>query len=243
MRIEDVVRVAYNKAAKSVRTSLYAKMAQVHQVGLLNARVSLTANFLSTFWWYMCHLAHKRRAGRFDKSEPYGEALIKEFKNAGYEVKVAEMTRIRSEFAMSHLTVNVINKSTGAQVYVNPSSMVEDFSVPPKDLMHYLIALDELYSRIQGIVEEFLDDSMKRYKAEQILLATATTLVDEVLNEDIHYLLSVDSKGRILCVMNHEKDERYRKSCRADLNGLQEAVLKTVPLLTAYRFSGYIEEM
>ena len=244
MKLEDIVRIAYNKAAKSVRTSLYAKMLEVRQVGMESARVSLEGNLLSTFWWSLCHLGHKRRAGRFDQSGRYSEMLIKEFENAGHVVKVTEVTRIRSEIVMNHLTLNVINKSTGAQVYINPPCLVEDFSIPPKDLMYYLIALDELYSRIPEIVDGFLNESMKIYKAEKILLAAASALVDRILKEEgIHYRLSLDSKGRILCEMNHQKDKRYRKSCRSDLEGLQDAVINTIPLLTAYRFSGYVEDV
>ena len=244
MKLEDIVRIAYNKAAKSVRTSLYAKMLEVRQVGMESARVSLEGNLLSTFWWSLCHLGHKRRARRFDQSGRYSEMLIKEFENAGYVMKVTEVTRIRSEIVMNHLTLNVINKSTGAQVYINPPCLVEDFSIPPKDLVHYLIALDELYSRIPEIVDGFLNESMKIYKAEKILLAAAAALVDRTLKEEgINYRLSLDSKGRILCEMNHQKDKRYRKSCRSDLEGLQDAVINTIPLLTAYRFSGYVEDV
>ena len=244
MKVEDIVRVAYNKAVKSVQTSLYGRMVEVRQVGMESAKISLEGNFLSTFWWNICHLAHKRRAGRFDQSGRYGEMLIKEFENAGYAVKVTETTRLRSEVVMNHLTLNVINKSTGAQIYINPPCLVEDFGITPKDLMHYLIALDEIYSRMPEIVDEFLNDSMKIYKAEKILIAAATTLVDRILKEEgIHYRLSLDSKGRILCEMNHHKDKRYRKSCRADLKGLQDAVINTIPLLTAYRFSGYVEDV
>ena len=94
------------------------------------------------------------------------------------------------------------------------------------------------------IVDEFLDESMKIYKAEKILLAAASALVDWILKEEgIHYRLSLDSKGKILCEMNHQKDTRYRKSCRSDLEGLQNAVINTIPLLTAYRFSGYVEDV
>ena len=244
MKVEDIVRVAYNKAVKSVQTSLYGRMVEVHQVGMESAKVSLEGNFLSTFWWKICHLAHKRRAGRFDQSGRYGEMLIKEFENAGYAVKVTETTRLRSEIVMNHLTLNVINKSTGTQIYINPPCLVEDFGIPPKDLMHYLIALDEIYSRMPEIVDEFLDESMKIYKAEKILLAAASALVDRILKEEgIHYRLSLDSKGKILCEMNHQKDKRYRKSCRSDLEGLQDAVINTIPLLTAYRFSGYVEDV
>ena len=244
MKVEDIVRVAYNKAVKSVQTSLYGRMVEVHQVGMESAKVSLEGNFLSTFWWNICHLAHKRRAGRFDQSGRYGEMLIKEFENAGYVMKVTEVTRIRSEIVMNHLTLNVINKSTGAQVYINPPCLVEDFSIPPKDLMHYLIALDELYSRIPEMIDGFLNESIKIYKAEKILLAAAAALVDRFLKEEgINYRLSLDSKGRILCEMNHQKDKRYRKSCRSDLEGLVEAVRRTIPQLTAYRFTGFVEDV
>ena len=244
MKLEDIVRIAYYKAAKSVRTSLYAKMLEVRHVGMESARVSLEGNFLSTFWWSLCHLAHKRRVGRFDQPGRYGEILIKEFENVGYVVTVAETTRLRSEIVMNHLTINVINKSTGAQVYINPPCLVVDFSVPPKDLIHYLIALDELYSRMPEIVDELMDESMKIYKAEKILLAAAATLVDRILKEEgIHYRLSLDSKGRILCEMNHQKDKSYRKSCRSDLEDLAEAVRRTIPQLTAYRFTGFVEDV
>ena len=244
MKVEDIVRVAYNKAVKSVQTSLYGRMVEVHQVGMESAKVSLEGNFLSTFWWNICHLAHKRRAGRFDQSGRYGEMLIKEFENAGYVVKVTEVTRIRSEIVMNHLTLNVINKSTGAQVYINPPCLVEDFSIPPKDLMHYLIALDELYSRIPEMIDGFLNESIKIYKAEKILLAAAAALVDRTLKEEgINYRLSLDSKGRILCEINHQKDKSYRKSCRSDLEGLVEAVRRTIPQLTAYRFTGFVEDV
>lgn len=188
MKVEDIVRVAYNKAVKSVQTSLYGRMVEVRQVGMESAKVSLEGNFLSTYWWNICHLAHKRRSGRFDQSGRYGEMLIKEFENAGYAVKVTETTRLRSEIVMNHLTLNVINKSTGAQIYINPPCLVEDFGIPPNDLMHYLIALDEIYSRMPEIVDEFLNDSMKIYKAEKILITAATTLVDRILKEEgIHY--------------------------------------------------------
>ena len=61
MKVEDIVRVAYNKAVKSVQTSLYGRMVEVRQVGMESAKISLEGNFLSTFWWNICHLAHKRK--------------------------------------------------------------------------------------------------------------------------------------------------------------------------------------
>ena len=45
MKVEDIVRVAYNKAVKSVQTSLYGRMIEVRQVGMESAKISLAGNF------------------------------------------------------------------------------------------------------------------------------------------------------------------------------------------------------
>ena len=240
MKVEDVIRSAYRRAKKSVSTSLYAKMEESSSV--YSARASIEGNFGYHFWWYIHHLSHKRRARRYDGSARYGDMVIDEFKAAGYEVTVTEHSILRVEIAMDPLTINIINMEGGAEVYA--SHVRAEFAVPPEDLVQYLIAFNDYHRRLEGILDEMLSESKRIYKTEQIMLVTASNLIEELkTDKDINHALTVDSRGRILCVMYRKDNPSYRKSCRSDLEGLTEAVRKTIPQLTAYRFTGFVEDL
>ena len=240
MKVEDVIRSAYKRAKKSVRISLYAKMEE--SSGVYSARASLEGNFGYHFWWYIHHLSHKRRAKRYDGSARYGDMVIEAFSAAGYEVTVTEHSILRVEIAMDPLTINIINMAGGAEVYADHIMMT--FTVPPEDLVQYLIAFNEYHRRLEDILDELMSESKRIYKTERIMLVTAANLIEGLkIDKCINHALTVDSRGRILCVMHHKDNPSYRKSCRSDLEGLVEAVRRTIPQLTAYRFTGYVEEV
>lgn len=240
MKVEDVIRSAYKRAKKSVRISLYAKMEE--SSGVYSARASLEGNFGYHFWWYIHHLSHKRRAKRYDGSACYGDMVIEAFRAAGYEVTVTEHSILRVEIAMDPLTINIINMAGGAEVYADHIMMT--FTVPPEDLVQYLIAFNENHRRLQDILDELMSESKRIYKTELIMLVTAANLIEGLkIDKCINHALTVDSRGRILCVMYRKDNPSYRKSCRSDLEGLTEAVRKTVPQLTAYRFTGFVEDL
>ena len=240
MKIEDVINAAYKRARKDVRISLYAKMEE--SAGIYSARASLEGNYGYHFWWYIHHLSHKRRARRYDGSARYGDMVIEAFSAAGYEVTVTEHSILRVEIAMDPLTINIINMAGGAEVYADHIRMT--FTVPPEDLVQYLIAFNEYHRRLEDILDELMSESKRIHKTERIMLVTAANLIEGLkIDMGINHALTIDSRGRILCVMHHKDNPSYRKSCRSDLEGLVEAVRRTIPQLTAYRFTGYVEEV
>lgn len=83
--------------------------------------------------------------------------------------------------------------------------------------------------KIEDVIE-----SKRIYKTERIMLVTAANLIEGLkIDMGINHALTVDSRGRILCVMHQKDNPSYRKSCRSDLEGLVEAVGRTIPQLIA----------
>ena len=242
MKTEDVIKIAYRRAVKDVHNSVYAEVEGYTDESRQSARTSLEGNLVYHFWWYIHHISHKKRSQRYDGSSKYADQVIDAFRESGVDIDITSHSLLRTEFTMNPLCINIINKQVGAEVYAGHIRM--DFNIPPVDLVQYLVAFNDLHRHINETVDELMDESRKLHTIEKIQISAATGIIQKMsLAKDITYKLSVTSKGQILCVLTHRNDPTYRKSCRSDLAGLADAVNKTIPKLTAYRFTGYVEDV
>ena len=242
MKPQDIIKVAYRRAVRSVHSSLYAKSEELF--GRSKSLEHLENDFLCNFWWQVNLLSQKRRAKRYDLSGRYGDKVIEGLKTIGYEIEIISYSETRIRITLNPLSVEFIDCDGEVVVSYAHINGRDFFRIPPEDFVLYLIAFNDHCRNLPQLLEEFMTESHKIYKAERILLTAAENIIENIYTDlDIDCQLSIDKKGRILCILSHKQDLSYHKSCRSDLNGLADAIGKTIPKLTAYRFTGYVEDL
>lgn len=242
MKPQDIIRVAYRRSVRSLYSSLYAKSEEIF--GRSNALEHLENDFLCNFWWQVNLLSQKRRAKRYDLSGRYGDAVIEGLKAIGYGIEIVHYSDSRIKITLNPLSVEFIDRDGEVVVSYAHINGRDFFRIPPEDFVLYLIAFNDYCRNLPQLLEEFMTESHKIYKTERVLLTAAEKIIENIYTDlDIDCQLSIDKTGRILCILSHKQDLSYHKSCRSDLNGLADALGKTIPKLTAYRFTGYVEDV
>lgn len=243
MKIEDVIRIAFNKVAKRYRGTYLAQF----DLNQPYHRVMITDEVMGSMVGRTLVLAMKRRSSRkviIDKG------YLKRMKNICAKHKLKSW---RSEGCLLVLFKNFIIyfylQDSVLSVCVDTSNINNGHiiqNILPSDLIHLLIGLDEKIADRESLVESFHVASKAATKSKEILLTSARSLISDItLPVKTSLRLDVDKNGNILIVItqNDYPYPPYHKSCRSTLSTLREDLVNTIDKVSRYRFRGYVEEV
>lgn len=110
-----------------------------------------------------------------------------------------------------------------------------------RDMVEIMVKVNEVLNDLPSLVEKVYQASHTNLKSEDILLASAQVLINEMnIPPEIHIITGVDKKGLINTSVSKGG---YQKRCKSTLDTLHANILKTITLVTQYRFTGYVEEV
>lgn len=110
-----------------------------------------------------------------------------------------------------------------------------------RDMVEIMVKVNEALNDLPSLVKKVYQASHTNLKSEEILLASAQVLINEMnIPPEIHIITGVDKKGLINTSVSKGG---YQKRCKSTLDTLQANILKTITLVTQYRFTGYVEEV
>ena len=108
-------------------------------------------------------------------------------------------------------------------------------------MVEIMVKVNEALNDLPSLVKKVYQASHTNLKSEEILLASAQVLINEMnIPPEIHIITGVDKKGLINTSVSKGG---YQKRCKSTLDTLQANILKTITLVTQYRFTGYVEEV
>ena len=243
MKIEDVIRVAFNKVAKRYNGTHLAQF----DLNQPFHKTMITDEVIGSMVGRTLMLAMKRRPSR---NVAINAGYLKRLKNLCREKK---LTSFRSEDRMMVLFKNFhiyfYLQESILRVCVNTTNPYSGHNIQnilPTDLFLLLIGIDNMIEDLDSLVESFHKTSKAAAKSKEILLTSARLLISDIsLPEKTSLKLDVDRSERILTIVtqNDYPYPPYHKSCRSTLETLREDVLKTIDKVRQYRFRGYVEEV
>ena len=249
MKIDDILRVAYNKSLKNPGPSMTHADRDEEDI-----KQWIKSDYVVSLFENIFRLASKRRPLEcLPISESYMERLINGFIEAGVSVIKHEPSYIwnkRSyEIQFNNFKIAFVYDSgqisfvpVNQRVYiVNP--------IPISDLIKYFFGVDELLKNLPDLVDKIRKDGLKLRKMQDILYNSAAVIIKDIeLPEGVSirfYLKDFYLRdSRILCILtqNDHPYPPYHKSCKSELGTLKEDIIKTIGILTKYKFRGYIED-
>lgn len=250
MKIEDILRVAYNKTLKAPGTSMtWSK----HSEEELNMWIE--SDLKSILFENIFRLAYKRRPSEcFPIGESYLEALMHDFIEAG--IRVIE-NKPSYSWQKREFHVQFNNYSACRVLYDSgvisffPGNRRVDIikAIPISDLIKYFIGVDELLRDLPNLVDKIRKEGQKLGKSQDIIYKSASSIIKNIeLPEGVSIQFYLNDfylrDCRILCILtqNDYPFPPYHKTCRSELGTLKEDIVKTIKLLTQYKFRGYVED-
>ena len=239
MEIDDIIRKAKYRAEK-----LALRLDHTYRSSLQEQYESLIESALEEFWDQVHRISHKRESYR-SMERDFLKKICDELTKLGVHYFINDVDWV----SLSKIGFTIRPYEDGNDVIVGVLSSygwnrILPLSVSPSDMAKYLVALDKYKSYLEYRVDALLSESIKINKTNELMLLSAEHLIGKKLKDlGVKYTLRIDSRGRILCIMSHSDNLAYHKSCRANIENLVEQVNKTVSILTAYRFTGYIEDV
>lgn len=246
MKIEDILRIAYEKTYREksrsmsfIRlnywlVSLYPEHERAYFLGLA---------FIESFLDNIILLAKKRRPGSSMAVKEYAKAVVSYMRARG---GVCSKKNSDTILKLSNMEFTLSGNNLELLAPPNCTKRVAIITIPPVDLSEYLLGINRYLSDLPSLIEELLTKSRAYQKANDILLSGAKAIAKGVeLPAGVSIDLKTDKKGRILCVATKTEKHGppYHKSSRSYLEGLLPSIQKAIAEVTAYRFTGYIEDL
>lgn len=250
MKIEDVIRVAYNKVKRSFSESVYYANIFSHEYGTIEqSKHYMQVTFVNALWIEVCRLAKKRRAGKHNKP-PYSiDDYWTLVSNLSYESDryTHNLTgKLVISLKLPTLTFYIEEEEAGLNGYTPSGNHINISSLPPEDTIMYMIGISELRLHLKYQIDELYVILHAKRLSNMILLQSAESIISCIeKSNDIRVGISIDKNGLVLCVVtqNDYPYPPYHKSCRSTLQTLHKDVLETIDKVSRYRFRGYIEDV
>ena len=248
MKIEDILRIAYNKTIKDPGC-LYSFDGMTEE----QAKSLVGSDFKYTLMDNILRLAYKRRPllkSAIDAA--YMDSIIQELKDRNLPFSesynpidnrseyLLELNNCKCELRLDnrYVLINLFN----FQIFlIKP--------IPVSDLVQYLLGVDKLLVDYPSLLNELWINNMRVKKSQELIFAAAKAVIKGIdLPPGVSISISAadyyQCDTRILCIVtqNDYPFPPYHKSCRSTLDTLKEDILKTVSLVTQYKFRGYIED-
>lgn len=243
MKIEDVIRVAFNKVAKRYNGTYLAQF----DLNQPFHKTIITDEVVESMVRRTLMIAMKRRPSR---NVAIDIGYLKRLKNLCRQNK---LTSFRSEdrmlviFNNFHIYFYIGESTLRACINThNPDFGHNIQNILPLDLFLLLFGIDNKIGNRESLVESFHMASKAAAKSKEILLTSARLLISDIsIPEKTSLKLDVDRSGRILTIVtkNDYPYPPYHKSSRSTLETLCKDVLKTIDKVRQYRFRGYVEDV
>lgn len=248
MKIEDILRIAYNKAMKDPGC-LYSFNGMTEE----QAKSLVGSDFKYKLMDNILILAYKRRPllkSAIDNE--YMGAIIQELNDRGvpYTASYSHLDD-RAEYLIELKNCNFELYYDAGSISINPFNFRIFVSkpIPPSDLVQYLLGVNGLLEDYPSLLDWLWKNNMKVKKSQELIFAAAKAVIKEI-NLPPGVSISISAADyyhydtRILCIVtqNDYPFPPYHKSCRSTLDTLKEDILKTVSLVTQYKFRGYVED-
>lgn len=248
MKIEDILRIAYNKAMKDPGC-LYSFNGMTEE----QAKSLVGSDFKYTLMDNILRLAYKKRPLlKSAINDKYMGAILQELNDRGvpYTASYSHLDD-RVEYLIELKNCNFELYYDAGSVSINPFNFRIFVSkpIPPSDLVHYLLGVNGLLEDYPSLLDRLWKNNMRVKKSQELIFAAAKAVIKGIdLPPGVSISISAadyyQCDTRILCIVtqNDYPFPPYHKSCRSTLDTLKENILKTVSLVTQYKFRGYVED-
>ena len=248
MKIEDILRIAYNKTLKDPGC-LYSFEGMTEE----QAKSLVGSDFKYKLMDNILILAYKRRPllkSAIDNE--YMGAIIQELNDRGvpYTASYSHLDN-RAEYLLELKNCNFELYYDAGNVSINPFNFPIFLTkpIPASDLVQYLLGVNDLLKDYPSLLDQLWKNNIKVKKSQELIFAAAKVVIKEI-NLPPGVSISISSADyyhcdtRILCIVtqNDYPFPPYHKSCRSTLDTLKEDILKTLSLVTQYKFRGYVED-
>jgi hypothetical protein len=245
MRIEDIIRIALNKAVREYSRGYYASMFVSRNAPRERFLHYLDISLVFQFWRNVHLIGQKRRPWKKGYVVPSLDEILEQLSRLPVEIsKRKTYGGIRAyDIKFSNNTIQLVDGPDGCGIqiwciYGNEKEIVGEVI---RDMVEIMVKVNDALNDLPSLVEKVYKASHSNYKSEEILLASAHVLINDMnIPPEIRVMTSVDKTGLISTLVSKGG---YQKQCKSTLETLQANILKTITLVTQYRFTGYIEEV
>ncbi len=245
MDIKGVAKLAFDRIMKYNRIYFSSQKCIDFIKGLPKGNILLT--LIRAFWNEVLALTEEMRWPEYAYDRSYVDNVLHLLKEQDVDISYRDYPGggITTYFNFKNVSVYMYQSMNSDKYYILYNAICYPQSrLSPVELVDFMFILDGYMEQFLSAVEEFELSSQKILKSNNILLSAAESVIKTVeLPDGISVKVSIDSKGRILCIATKQGSPPYHKTCRSDLMGLPHAVEKAVRKVTAYRFTGYIEDI
>lgn len=245
MRIEDIIRIALNKAVREYSRGYYASMFVSRNAPRERFLHYLDISLVFQFWRNVHLIGQKRRPWKKGYVVPSLDEILEQLSRLPVEIsKRKTYGGIRAyDIKFSNNTIQLVDgpDGYGIQIWCIYGNEEEIVGEVIRDMVEIMVKVNEVLNDLPSLVEKVYQASHTNLKSEEILLASAQVLINEMnIPPEIHIITEVDKKGLINTSISKGG---YQKRCKSTLDTLQANILKTITLVTQYRFTGYVEEV
>ena len=244
MDIKGVAKLAFDRIMKYNRIYFSSLKCIDFIKGLPKGNILLT--LIRAFWNEVLALTEEMRWPEYAYDRSYVDNVLHLLKEQDVDISYRDYPGggITTYFNFKNVSVYMYQSMNSDKYYILYNAICYPQSrLSPVELVDFMFILDGYMEQFLSAVEEFELSSQKILKSNNILLSAAESVIKTVeLPDGISVKVSIDSKGRILCIATKQGSPPYHKTCRSDLMGLPHAVEKAVRKVTAYRFTGYIDD-
>jgi len=242
MDIKGVAKLAFDRIMKYNRIYFSSQKCIDYPKG---GNILLT--LIRAFWNEVLAITEEMRWPEHIYDRSYVDEVLHLLKEQDVDITYSDYPGggITTYFNFKNVSVYMYQSMNSDKYYILYNAICYPQSrLSPVELVDFMFILDGYMEQFLSAVEEFELSSQKILKSNNILLSAAESVIKTVeLPDGISVKVSIDSKGRILCIATKQGSPPYHKTCRSDLMGLPHAVEKAVRKVTAYRFTGYIEDI
>ena len=246
MDIKEVSKLAFERIMKQKRIFFSSQECIDYLKALPNRKGNILLTLIRAFWNEVLALTEEMRRPEYIYDWSYVEEVLHLLKEQDVDITYRDYPGggITTYFNFKNVSVYMYQSMDSDKYYILYNALCNPQSrLSPVELVDFMFILDGYMEEFLSAVEEFELSSQKILKSNDILLFAAESIIKKVdLPDGVSVKVSIDCKGRILCIITKQDSPPYHKTCRSDLMGLLHAVEKTVRKVTAYRFTGYIDD-
>ena len=243
MDIKGVAKLAFDRIMKYNRIYFSSQKCIGFITGLPK---NILLTLIRAFWNEVLALTEEMRWPEYAYDRSYVDNVLHLLKEQDVDISYRDYPGggITTYFNFKNVSVYMYQSMDSDKYYILYNAICYPQSrLSPVELVDFMFILDGYMEQFLSAVEEFELSSQKILKSNNILLSAAESVIKTVeLPDGISVKVSIDSKGRILCIATKQGSPPYHKTCRSDLMGLAHAVEKTVRKVTAYRYTGYNDD-
>ena len=244
MKIDDIIRIALNKTIQEHSQSSYAKSFFWRKVSRERLLHYLKTSVAYEFWMQVHRIAVKRRPWKKDVIPPTLDDLLIQLSK--YPVEIDQLVADNEErtyvVRFSNMAIMLTETHADTQLLLWSAHGGERrIGGVLRDMVEIMVKVNEALNDLPSLVKKVYQASHTNLKSEEILLASAQVLINDMnIPPEIRVMTSVVKTGLISTLVSKGG---YQKQCKSTLETLQANILKSITLVTQNRFTGYVEEV